>query len=143
MTPSIDKTDDHPQPRALWRGAFRNDEVNALHAECFAHALSDDDWWSQVNRFSLGWVTMRAGDALVGFVNVAWDGGVHAFLLDTMVHSAQRRLGYASRLVNVAVDNARASQCEWLHVDFDPHLRDFYLGACGFKPTDAGLVRLR
>lgn len=117
--------------------------MNALHAECFAHALSDDDWWSQVNRFSLGWVTMRAGDALVGFVNVAWDGGVHAFLIDTMVHSAQRRLGYASQLVKVAVDNARASQCEWLHVDFDPHLRDFYLGACGFKPTDAGLVRLR
>ncbi len=114
-----------------------------MHAECFEHAQFDDDWWSQVNRFSLGWVTLRTGSELIGFVNVAWDGGVHAFLLDTMVHPAHRRRSYASQLVRVAVDNAKASHCEWLHVDFDPHLRDFYFEACRFVPTDAGLIRLR
>jgi hypothetical protein len=32
-------------------------------------------------------VTARFGDrALIGFVNVAWDGGDHAFLIDTKVH---------------------------------------------------------
>ncbi|TDC74765.1 GNAT family N-acetyltransferase, partial [Streptomyces hainanensis] len=39
---------------------------------------------------------------LVGFVNVAWDGGAHAFLLDTVVASDHRRLGIAARLVAVA-----------------------------------------
>ncbi|WP_379061279.1 GNAT family N-acetyltransferase [Mesorhizobium sp. UC22_110] len=143
MTASLDTTPDRSLPHFLWRGAFENDELNALHAECFEHAQFDDDWWSQVNRFSLGWVILRIGSDLIGFVNVAWDGGVHAFLLDTMVHSAHRRRGYASQLVRVAVDNAKASRCEWLHVDFDPHLRDFYFAACGFSATDAGLVQLR
>lgn len=130
-------------PRFEWRGAFANREVNALHAECFGHEPSGDDWWSQVNRFSLGWVCMRSGEGLTGFVNVAWDGGAHAFLLETMVAPASRRRGHASLLVETAVSHARGAGCEWLHVDFESHLREFYLGACGFEPTEAGLIRLR
>jgi hypothetical protein len=38
---------------------------------------------------------------------------------------------------------ARAAGCEWLHVDFDEELRAFYLDACGFEPTAAGLIHLR
>jgi hypothetical protein len=30
----------------------------------------------------------------------------------------------------------------WLHVDFEDHLRGFYLETCGFALTDAGLVAL-
>ena len=130
-------------PTLEWRGSFANDELNALHAGCFAHRLANDDWWGQVNRFSLGWICMRLSGNLVGFVNVAWDGGVHAFLLDTLVTSALRRRGYATRLVEEAIKHTRGTSCEWLHVDFEPHLRDFYLGACGFKPTGAGLISLR
>lgn len=126
-----------------WRGAFGNGELNALHAECFGHRVLDDDWWGQVNRFSLGWVCLRLDGRLAGFVNVAWDGGVHAFLLDTAVTPALQRQSHATRLVREAVAQARAAGCEWLHVDFDPHLRGFYLDACGFQPTEAGLVRLR
>jgi hypothetical protein len=37
---------------------------------------------------------------------------------------------------------ARAAGCEWLHVDFGEHLAAFYVGACGFRPTPAGLIRL-
>jgi hypothetical protein len=40
------------------------------------------------------------------------------------------------------VEGARAAGCEWLHVDFEDHLRRFYLGACGFTPTNAGLIEL-
>jgi len=40
-------------------------------------------------------------------------------------------------------DLRRAAGCEWLHVDFDAHLRDFYVGACGFRPTHAGLIALQ
>jgi GNAT superfamily N-acetyltransferase len=125
-----------------WRGRFDNAEVNALHAEGFAHRVLADDWWGQVNRHSLGWVVARDGAALVGFVNVAWDGMIHAFILDTLVAGAARRRGVGTGLVRLAVEESRKAGCEWLHVDFDPHLRDFYLGACGFTPTDAGLVPL-
>lgn len=126
-----------------WRGPFSNEELNRLHAECFDHRVLADDWWGQVNRHSLGWVVQRTGDDLVGFVNVAWDGGVHAFVLDTMVTAPLRRRGLAGDLVAAAVAGARAAGCEWLHVDFDPELRAFYFDACGFRPTDAGLIPLR
>ncbi|HEX2357413.1 MAG TPA: GNAT family N-acetyltransferase, partial [Micromonosporaceae bacterium] len=68
-----------------WRGDFGNDEVNALHAEGFDHEPLTYDWWAQVEGHSLGWVCARDGGELVGFVNVAWDGGSHAFVLDTLV----------------------------------------------------------
>ncbi|CAD0212539.1 hypothetical protein AGRHK599_LOCUS1943 [Rhizobium rhizogenes] len=126
-----------------WRGAFGNAEVNALHAECFEHRILTDDWWSQVNRFSLGWVCTRHSGKLVGFVNVAWDGGVHAFVLDTMVSLTFQRRGIAKALMREVVDRAKDTTCEWLHVDFDPHLRPFYFDACGFRPTDAGLIALK
>jgi len=74
---------------------------------------------------------------------VAWDGGVHAFVLDTMVAPDHRRRGIATRLVERAVAGARDAGCEWLHVDFDDALRSFYVDRCGFRPTPAGLIALR
>lgn len=126
-----------------WRGRFDNAEVNGLHAEGFDHPpLDDDDWWGQVTRHSLGWVTARRDGDLVGFVNVAWDGAIHAFVLDTLVTGSARRQGVGRELVAKAVDGARAAGCEWLHVDFDDHLEPFYFDACGFRPTKAGLIAL-
>ncbi|GAA1315211.1 GNAT family N-acetyltransferase [Saccharothrix xinjiangensis] len=125
-----------------WRGRFDNAEVNALHAEGFAHRVLDDDWWGQVNRHSLGWVCARGGADLVGFVNVAWDGAIHAFVLDTLVAGPVRRRGVGRELVARAVEGARAAGCEWLHVDFDDELKPFYFDACGFQPTNAGLIAL-
>jgi GNAT superfamily N-acetyltransferase len=128
-----------------WRGDFESAEVNALHAEAFNHeVLADDDWdWeTQVRRHSLGWVCARDGQDLVGFVNVAWDGAVHAFVLDTMVPVDARRHGIGTKLVAVAVTAARGAGCEWLHVDFDDHLRPFYFDSCGFQRTNAGLISL-
>ena len=128
-----------------WRGRFASAETNALHAECFGHrVLADEewDWRGQVEGHSLGWVCARDGDELVGFVNVAWDGVVHAFVLDTMVTAGARRHRVGTRLVELAVEGARAAGCEWLHVDFDDHLRKFYFDACGFRPTNAGLIEL-
>ena len=125
-----------------WRGDFKNSEVNALHAEAFNHPLLHDDWKQQVQGHSLGWVCARDEEELVGFVNVPWDGGVHAFVLDTMVTARMARKGVGTTLVEVTVAEARAAGCEWLHVDFEDHLRSFYFGACGFAPTNAGLVAL-
>ena len=125
-----------------WRGDFDSAALEALHAEGFDHPPEEYDWKTQVEQHSLGWVCAIDGDELVGFVNVAWDGGSHAFLLDTLVASRVRRQGVGTELVVAAVDGARAAGCEWLHVDFDDHLRPFYFDACRFVPTNAGLIAL-
>lgn len=78
---------------------------------------------------------------LVGFVKFAWDGGDHAFVLDTTVHPDHQRRGVGRRLVERAAEIARRSGVEWLHVDFEPALETFY-ARCGFRPTPAGLIRL-
>lgn len=135
--------DDEGAVRYTWRGGFDDDELNALHAEAFEHRVLDDAWHDQLERHSLGWVVARDADGLVGFVNVVGDGSVHAFVEDTAVASRARRQGIGVRLIEVAREQAAAAGCEWLHVDFDPHLRAFYFDACGFTPTDAGLIRLR
>jgi ribosomal protein S18 acetylase RimI-like enzyme len=128
--------------RYEWRGAFDNTEVNALHAEGFGHAVIDDDWKSQVERWSLGWVCARDGEELVGFVNVPWDGAVHAFILDALVSAKGRRRGIGTRMVALATEEARAAGCEWLHVDFDDELGTFYYESCGFTPAPAGVIAL-
>ena len=126
----------------LWRAEVNNDALNRLHAEGFGHDPHDDDWAAQLAGHSLGWVCAYVGDELVGFVNVAWDGAFHAFILDTVVAGEHRRRGIGKQLVALAAAEARAAGCEWLHVDFDPEYRSFYFEACGFDPTDAGLIAL-
>ena len=141
--------------RYEWRGAFENVELERLHAEGFGRrVLEDADWVGQVERHSLGWVVARDTDGggdgaggdrapLVGFVNIAWDGGVHAFVLDTLAAASHARQGIGTHLVQLAVDGARDAGCEWLHVDFEDHLRSFYFEACGFTPTPAGVIALQ
>lgn len=130
------------QIRYEWRGDFVNDEVNALHADAFEHRTFADDWQTLVTEHSLGWVTARDGGSLVGFVNVIWDGFVHAWIQDEMVSTGSRRRGIGVRVIEVARDRAKAAGCEWLHVDFDDHLRSFYLDVAGFTPTNGGLISL-
>lgn len=124
-----------------WRGDVDNSELNALHAEGFEHPVLDDDWEGQLGH-SLGWVCARDHGDLVGFVNVAWDGAIHAFVLDTLVSAMARRRGIGTALIAVAERAAGAAGCEWLHVDFEDHLRAYYFDACGFQPTNAGLIAL-
>ena len=128
-----------------WRGDFDNDEINALHAEAFETRPYDASEWNWVEQVehSLGWVVARDDTRLVGFVNVLWDGLVHAWIQDTMVALDARHRGIATELVARAVTGARDAQCEWMHVDFEDHLRPFYFDACGFTPTNAGLIALQ
>ncbi|WP_404406756.1 GNAT family N-acetyltransferase [Pelagibacterium halotolerans] len=91
---------------------------------------------------SLGHVGAYDEKRLIGFVNIAWDGGIHAFILDTCVDPDFRRRGIATQLVKAAETLARSRGAHWLHVDFEPHLEGFYR-ACGFRPTGAGLIDLR
>lgn len=128
-----------------WRGDFHNREVNVLHAEAFGTRVYDDsewDWQRLVAQHSLGWVTARRPEELIGFVNVLWDGLVHAWIEDLMVSREARGQGVGMGLVNTARDGAAAAGCEYLHVDFEDELRPFYIDACGFEPASAGLMRL-
>ena len=97
--------------------------------------------FNPVLRRSLAYICAYQNETLVGFANVAWDGGCHAFLLDTTVHPEVRSRGIGRELVRRAAADARERGGEWLHVDFKPNLRPFY-DSCGFRATEAGLMRL-
>lgn len=131
-----------------WRGDFTTVELAALHDEAFgppASGVPGPDWRGLVERYSLGWVTARTADgggALLGFVNVIGDGMVHAWLQDVMVARSARHQGIGELVVRTAADGARSAGCAWLHVDFGADLRPFYVDACGFTPSSAGLLRL-
>lgn len=128
-----------------WRGPFTNEEIHALHAEAFETRLFDAsewDWVAQCNRYSLGWVVARRDGRFVGFVNVLWDGLVHAFIEDVMVDASLRHRGVGVGIVHAARDGATAAGCEYLHVGFDDELAPFYLDACGFQQTNGGLMEL-
>jgi GNAT superfamily N-acetyltransferase len=118
-----------------------NEELNALFADAWPGPHREVDF-SLALRRSLGHVCAYEHVELVGFVNVAWDGDAHAFLLDTTVRSDRQRQGIGRDLVRHAEGLARAGGAEWLHVDFDPHLEGFYR-QCGFQETPAGLINLK
>ncbi len=96
---------------------------------------------TQIHECSLTHACAYLGGELVGYVNVAWDGGVHAFLLDPTVHPGHRHKGIGTELVRAMVAHLEGRGLEWLHVDYADELDGFYR-ACGFRPTRAGLIRL-
>ncbi len=123
------ETDPFPsnaQLEALWLAAWGN--------RC-------GDYAGQILPRSLVHIGAFDGDRLIGFVNVAWDGGVHAFVLDTCVDPHFQRRGTATQIVKRAAEVARERGAQWLHVDCEPQLEGFYRG-CGFGPTSAGVMRL-
>jgi GNAT superfamily N-acetyltransferase len=125
-----------------WREPFSSAEVNLLHAEAFGPEANGRDWRHLAVEHSLGWVTARNPIGLIGFINVVWDGADHAWLQDVMVSALLRGGGVGTAMVNIAKEEAGRAGCGWLHVDFDEDLAAFYLGACGFTRTSAGLIQL-
>jgi GNAT superfamily N-acetyltransferase len=120
--------------------AVDNDEYNQLRLRAWGREDGFD--WQPVLARSLGWITAHVEGRLIGFVNVAWDGGAHMFLLDTTVDPEFQRRGVGSELVRRAIELSADAGGDWLHVDSDEVLmRDFY-GRCAFQPTPAGLVNL-
>jgi ribosomal protein S18 acetylase RimI-like enzyme len=127
--------------RFAWRGEVTDDELVTLTQSYGGTAQAG--WWDRIRPHSLGWVTARSSEGtFIGFVNVAWDGGDHAFLIDTKVRPDHQRRGIGTELVRIAARHAKDAGCEWMEVEFDDHLASFYYYACGFVPTRAGLLRL-
>ncbi len=119
------------------RPALNHDELQQLFEAAWGARKAD---FRPVLERSFTWVAAYAGGALIGFVNVAWDGGVHFFLLDTTVRPSWQHRGIGTELVRSAVA-ACAGIGEWLHVDSSSELMDFYR-RCGFSDTDAGILSL-
>jgi GNAT superfamily N-acetyltransferase len=118
-------------------------QLSALHARAFGGDPAVIKPWAQrLERHALTWIGAFDAGELIGFVQVCWDGGSHAFLLDTAVDPDRQHHGVGTGLVQAAAGAARAAGCEWLHVDFEAHLQHFYLNKCGFRTTHAGLVHL-
>jgi GNAT superfamily N-acetyltransferase len=118
-----------------------NAELDRLYAASWPNHQPPYDFQPELER-SLCYVGAYAGEELIGFVRLAWDGGVHAFLLEPTVRPDLRRRGIGRTLVERAVAVARERGLEWVHVDYEPDLAEFYR-ACGFTSTPAGLIRLR
>lgn len=118
--------------------AMSDSELNNLFRVSWPNH-QDRDFREVIIR-SLVYVCAYKGRKLIGFVNVAWDGGFHAFLLDTTVHPDFRRKGIGTQLVKRAIDACKGKGVEWLHVDCEEYLEPFYR-KCGFLPTKAGLYR--
>jgi GNAT superfamily N-acetyltransferase len=116
-----------------------NEALNALFDLAWPNNVWSD--FEPVLSRSLAYICAYHEDQPIGFVNLAWDGGIHAFLLDTTVHPDFQRRGIGRALVARAAQAARERRMAWLHVDYEPHLESFYRG-CGFEPTQAGLMRL-
>ena len=119
--------------------AVTNEVLNELFAASSPEHTAGD--FKPELGHSLAFVCAYEGERLVGFVKLAWDGGIHAFLLDPTVHPDRRRRGIGTQLVKRAIDVARERGMHWVHVDYEPRLHTFYRG-CGFRKTDAGVIRL-
>jgi hypothetical protein len=107
-----------------WRAPITDNEMVELVA---SHSgLPIPGWCDHIRPHSLGWITARDHDGvLVGFVNVAWDGGDHAFLRDTKTRGTWQRHGVGTEVVRLAARHATTAGCEWLHVDYRPELTAF------------------
>ncbi|MEP4767331.1 MAG: GNAT family N-acetyltransferase [Roseibium sp.] len=111
-----------------------------LFSSCWGSDHIERDFTPVLDR-SLGYFCALEGHQLIGFINIAWDGGIHAFLLDTCVDPLYRRRGIATKMVRQSLELVETHGVKWVHVDFEPHLEQFY-AKCGFRPTQAGLIRI-
>jgi GNAT superfamily N-acetyltransferase len=118
-----------------------NAELDQLYAVSWPNHHPPYDFRPELER-ALAFVGAYDGDELIGFVRLAWDGSIHAFLLEPTVRPDYRRRGIGRSLVQHAVAISRERGMEWVHVDYEPYLGEFYR-ECGFVPTEAGLIRLR
>ncbi|UVD79385.1 GNAT family N-acetyltransferase [Myroides albus] len=118
-------------------------DINALNS--FMGKVWKDHMWIDYNQVlsrSLSYITAHWGNEIIGFINIAWDGNKHAFLLDTSVDPNFRNKGIGKELVVKAISACKANSIEWIHVDYEEKYENFYR-QCGFvQRTSASLLHL-
>ena len=118
----------------------RNEELDDLFFNAWQNHKPTD--FRPVLDKSLAYICAYHQERLIGFVYLAWDGGIHAFVLNTTVHTEFRRRGVGLQLIRVATETAKKRGLTCVHVDYEPHLETFY-HKCGFRDTKAGLINLK
>ena len=92
-----------------------------------------------------------AGQMGSGIAHVAALGGFDVVVSDVSEDRLKSSLATISGNMARQVASGKIKEAEkvardrgacWLHVDFERHLAGFYR-ACGFRPTEAGLIKLR
>ncbi|MEK6495457.1 GNAT family N-acetyltransferase [Myroides odoratimimus] len=118
-------------------------DINTLNS--FMEKVWKDHVWINYNQVlsrSLSYITANCGNEIIGFINIAWDGNKHAFLLDTSVDPNFRNKGIGKELVIKAIYECKANFIEWVHVDYEEKYENFYR-QCGFvQKTSASLLHL-
>lgn len=117
-----------------------NRELNTLFQAAWTNR-KEKNYMAELSK-SLVYIAAKQGKKLVGFINVAWDGGKHGFILDTTVHPGYQRMGIGMELVKIAARQAKKKGLEWLHADYEKQYEKFYKTA-GFKSSAAGVMRLK
>lgn len=130
------------RPKLVVRFNVDDAALSQLHADAFGGPFHLTPWRKRLELHSVSWVGAFDGEQLIGFVHAVWDGGSHAFLLDTAVAPGYQSQGIGTAVVKSLVKEIAKLSCQWLHVDYEPHLAKFYRGACGFTHTEAGLLEL-
>lgn len=118
------------------RCAIDDVALTMLHAAAFDETPRLRPWGAQLERHSLTWLGAFEGVRMIGFANLAWDGGVHAFLVDVLVAPDRRRRGTGRALVAEALRLATEAGCAWLHADPAPAV------AAAFAAVTPSPVRL-
>jgi len=73
------------------RFTVNNQQLSALHDRAFgSFDVVVQPWSQRLERHSLTWVGAFDGETLIGFVNLCWDGGSHAFVLDILATSVAK-----------------------------------------------------
>ena len=122
---------------------YTDAEIHTLHADAFDTRLfeaSEWDWVAQCNRYSLGWVV--AGRATDSSASSTCCGTVSS--TPHRGRDGRRCTSPPSRDRSRArcPHGARDAGCHFLHVGFEEALAPFYIDACGFTPTQGGLMEL-
>lgn len=117
-----------------------SEDLNSLFAAAWPEHTAID--FQPLLERALVYVCAFENDRLIGFAKIVGDGGIHGFLLDPTVAPDRQRHGIGKELVQQCAEESRRRGIEWLHVDYVPELKPFY-EACGFRSTQAGLLRLK
>lgn len=125
-----------------WSPPLPNEKLEALLQAAWQNRAPQDH--VRVLGRSLVWFGAYAGERLVGYANLAWDGWAHAFLMDLTVHPDFQGRGIGSRLVQEALAAAREHPTvSWVHVDAPAALMEKFYRRAGFRETSAGICSVK
>jgi hypothetical protein len=81
-----------------------NSQINALFSNSWPDHQTRD--FQPILARSLSYLGSFAGEQLVGFLNIAWDGGAHGFIFDVTVAPLLRRHSHLGGVSPEAFENA-------------------------------------